>query len=386
MEKHHPLFILSQEDWSLHRKGYADQERHKKKVKDAIRKNLAEIVSEESIILSNGKDTIKVPIRSIEQFRFKFNLDKQKHVGQGQGDSQVGDVLGRANDGAGQGQGNEQAGNQPGQDYYEAEITVDELAELIFEDLSLPNLKNKEKNEIYTQDITFDDIRKKGLMGNIDKKRTLLAHLKRTQLDGCVMNRPIHEEDLRFKTWNEVNRPETNAIIMAMMDTSGSMGSFEKYIARSFFFWMTRFLRTRYQRVEIVFIAHHTEAKEVTEEQFFTKGESGGTRCSSAYQLALELIENRYPPQRYNIYPFHFSDGDNWSDDNPLALSLLNKLLEVSNMVGYGEIGRRGSRSTLMHLFHSIDHPRFTQCLIEEKKDVYMALKTFFGMKEGGAA
>lgn len=150
-------------------------------------------------------------------------------------------------------------------------------------------------------------------MGNVDKKRTILNALKRNAMHGKAEITPIHNDDLRFKTWDEVEKPESKAVVLAMMDTSGSMGAFEKYCARSFFFWMTKFLRSKYETVEIEFIAHHTEAKVVTEEEFFTKGESGGTICSSAYKKALELIQDKYHPSRYNIYPVHFSDGENIS-------------------------------------------------------------------------
>lgn len=126
------------------------------------------------------------------------------------------------------------------------------------------------------EDIAFNDIRKKGLMGNVDKRRTILAAIKRNALNGKANIMPIYNDDLRFKTWTETIRPESKAVVIAMMDTSGSMGRFEKYMARSFFFWMTRFLRTKYETVEIEFIAHHTEAKVVSEEDFFSKGESGG--------------------------------------------------------------------------------------------------------------
>src|SRR5699024_10549966 len=112
----------------------------------------------------------------------------------------------------------------------------------------------------------------------------------------------------------------------------------QKYLARSFFFWMIRFLRSKYERVEIEFIAHHTKAKVVSEEDFFSKGESGGTICSSAYLKALELIEEKYPPSQYNIFPFHLSDGDNFSTDNERSLELIYELLKVSNMFGYGEV------------------------------------------------
>ncbi|WP_307340518.1 DUF444 family protein [Caldalkalibacillus uzonensis] len=127
----------------------------------------------------------------------------------------------------------------------------------------------------------FHDIRKKGILGNLDKRRTIMESLKRNARQGRT-DVQITEEDLRFKTWQEQMNPSSTAVVLAMMDTSGSMGTFEKYMARSFYFWMVRYLRRKYSQVKVVFIAHTTEAKEVTEDQFFTKVESGGTRCSAA--------------------------------------------------------------------------------------------------------
>jgi uncharacterized protein len=118
------------------------------------------------------------------------------------------------------------------------------------------------------------------------------------------------------------------------------MGLFEKYCARTFFFWMTRFLRTKYDNVHIRYIAHHTEAHEVSEEHFFTKGESGGTICSSVYDYALRLIAQDYPPDRYNIYPIHFSDGDNLTSDNEKCVQLVQKLCQKSQMFGYTEVNQ----------------------------------------------
>src|SRR5207302_4328946 len=110
---------VSQHDWSLHRKGQIDQERHKEKIREAIKKNLGEIVSEESIILSDGKKTIKVPIRSLDEYRFRYDPGRQNHSGQGDGDSEVGDVIAtEPRPGQGRGSG---AGDQPGNDYYEAD-------------------------------------------------------------------------------------------------------------------------------------------------------------------------------------------------------------------------------------------------------------------------
>ncbi|CAM4395079.1 sporulation protein YhbH [Paenibacillus alkaliterrae] len=379
------LFVVSREDWSLHRKGYEDQARHQEKVHEAIRQNLPDLVSDESIVLSDGRRTIKVPIKSLDESHFIYNYNKKQHVGQGDGDSQVGDVLGvdpQAAKGPGKGQ---DAGDQPGEDVVDTEINIDQLEDMLFEELELPNLEQKQKDQMQTTEIVFHEIRKKGIMSNIDKKRTLIENLRRNANAGKSGIGGISPDDLRYKTWNEIIRPQSNAVILALMDTSGSMGSFEKYCARSFFFWMTRFLRRKYEHVEIVFIAHHTEAKEVTEEEFFNRGESGGTICSSAYQKAIEVIDSRYPTANWNIYPFHFSDGDNLTSDNERCVKLIGQLMERCNMFGYGEVNQYNRSSTLMSAYKHINHKKFMYSVIKEKGEVYKALKTFFSKKVTGA-
>lgn len=378
-----PTFLISREDWSLHRKGYLDQQRHQQKVKEAIRQNLPDIISEESIVMSDGKKVIKIPIRSLEEYRFRFSVGKGRHTGQGKGKSKKGEVLGTDSSetsGPGKGQG---AGDEPGVDYYEAEVTMEELEGIVFEQLVLPNLEEKQKKEIKSKSWRFNDVRKKGLMGNIDKKRTILENMLRNAKAGKARIGGIIPEDLRYKTWEDVVKYQSSAVVIAMMDTSGSMGTFEKYIARSFFFWMVRFLRTKYEEVEIVFLAHHTRAKEVSEEVFFTKGESGGTKCSSAYQLALDIINERYNPADYNIYPFHFSDGDNLPSDNENCVRLVKEMLQVSNLFGYGEITNPYYRSsTLMSVYDQFkSNPKFVAVTIKDKSEVYQALRTFFKEK-----
>ena len=379
---HIPQMSISQHDWSLHRKGPVDQQRHKERIKEAIKANLPGIVSEENIILSDGKRLIKVPVRSLEEYRFRYDYNSGKHAGSGDGDSQVGDVIGKAGGQAqkGAGKGPGPAGEEPGVDYYEAEVSVDELAALIFEDLELPNLQEKKLQEIDSEAVRFTDIRKKGAISNLDKKRTLLENVKRNAAGGNAHVGDFSSDDLRFKTWETHIEHQSNAVVLALMDVSGSMGTFEKYIARSFYFWMVRFLRTRYTNVEIVFISHHTEAKEVTEEEFFHKGESGGTQVSSAYQLALDIIHQRYAAEDWNIYPFHFSDGDNLPWDNDVCVGLVKAMLEESNLFGYGEIhdGHRGSSSTLMSSFDRIKDPKFVAVTVNDKKEVYPALQRFF--------
>ncbi|GIO86377.1 stress response UPF0229 protein YhbH [Paenibacillus faecis] len=373
-------FIVSKEDWSLHRKGYQDQQRHQEKVREVIKQNLPDLVTEENIIMSDGKQIIKVPLRNLEEYRFIHNFQKQKHVGQGDGDSEVGDVLAQDSPkDAGKGG---KAGDQPGADVVEAEISLEDLEDLIFDELELPYIEDKNKEELESVSFRFNDIRKKGLMSNIDKKRTILENLRRNAISGVRGIHGISPDDLRFKTWEDVRLPKSNAVIIAMMDTSGSMGAFEKYCARSFFFWMTRFLRRQYEKVEIVFLAHHTEAKEVSEQDFFTRGESGGTICSSVYQKALDIIDGRYPPSSYNIYPFHFSDGDNLTSDNDRCIRLIGELLERSNMFGYGEVNQYNRGSTLMSAYRNLKQDRFMYYVIKEKGEVYRALKHFFHKRE----
>src|SRR5499427_3839067 len=314
---------VQRNDWSLQRKGQIDQERHKERVRDAIKKNLGSIVSNESIILSDGKRVVKVPIRSLDEYKFRFDYRKKKHVGTGDGNTKVGDVVareGQPDQGPGKGPG---AGDQPGQEYYEAEVDIDEIAALIFEDLHLPYLEDKAKHAVQSKTTKFTEIRRSGILSNLDKRRSILENIKRQAREtGEAQIGPFKKEDLRYKTWEEQVKYESNAIVMAMMDVSGSMGEFKKYIARSFYFWMVRFLKTKYDQVKIVFVSHHTEAKEVSEEQFFTHGESGGTQVSSAYELALQIIQERFSPADWNIYPFHFSDGANLPWDNEKCVQL----------------------------------------------------------------
>lgn len=369
--------------YDLDRKGPVDSERHRQKVRDAIKENLQDLVSNESIITSDGQKTVKVPVPTIDLPHFRFDPNSGERVGEGEGNSAQGDVVipGQGNDGVRKGK---KAGNQPGVDYYEAEVSIDELAAVLFADLGLPNLQPKKQQDTEAEAIVFNDIRKKGVMGNLDKRRTIYENLKRNAMRRKPGFHNVTDEDLRFKTWQPTVKKDTNAVIFAMRDVSGSMGEFEKYITRASYFWMVRFLRTKYDKVEIVFITHHTEAKVVDEASFFNQGESGGTVVSSAYKLANDLIDEKYDPQKWNIYPFHYSDGDNWGDqDNGRCVELVRGMAPKINMFGYAEIQEndsyRGSATTLMKAFEALKkEPKFRPAIIKTNNDIYPALKTFF--------
>ncbi|MFZ0889201.1 MAG: DUF444 family protein, partial [Candidatus Binataceae bacterium] len=198
--------------------------------------------------------------------------------------------------------------------------------------------------------------------------------------DGEERRFPFHQDDLRYRHVEVDTREESNAVVLCIMDTSGSMDTMKKYLARSFFFLLYQFISTRYRNVEIVFIAHHTEAREVTEEEFFHKGESGGTFISSGYLKALEIVAERYHPSLWNIYAFHCSDGDNFDSDNPSALKAAQELAEICNLFGYGEVKPLGSRyyeSSMLNVFRQLEAPNFHSVLIERKEDIWPSFKAF---------
>ena len=392
-----------------------DRLRHRQKVRESIRENIADIIAEESIIGKDRDRVIRVPLRGIKEYRFVFG-DNAPGASQGDGDSRPGQVVGKK--GEGPGKGDEQAGDRPGVDYYETDVTLEELIEIMFEDLELPNLERRALREIQSDySSRRKGYRKVGIRIRLDKRRTakervirMLASEKRNDAESRALadsagggdapgdeeqlapstgaaalqhvkhRYPFHQNDLRYKHVEVDTKEESNAAVLCIMDTSGSMDTMKKYLARSFFFLLYQFISTRYRNVEIVFIAHHTEASEVTEEEFFHKGESGGTFISSGYAKALEIIAARYHPSLWNLYAFHCSDGDNFDSDNPAALKDAEELAEICNLFGYGEIKPLGSRyyeSSMLNVFRRIQAPNFHTVLIERKEDIWPSFKAF---------
>ena len=394
-----------------------DRLRHREKVRESIRENIADIIAEESIIGKDKDRVIKVPLRGIKEYRFIYG-ENAGGVGTGDGDMRPGQVVGKTGkDGKGKGEG--QAGDRPGVDYYETDVTLEELIEIMFEDLELPNLERRALREIASnRSSKRKGYRHAGIRIRLDKRRTarervmrIMGSQHRRNEQGLVAGKeseqglapveetepgialapgsasitvkrrqPFHKNDLRYKHLETSTREDSNAVVLCIMDTSGSMDTMKKYLARSFFFLLYQFISTRYRNVEIVFIGHHTEANEVTEEAFFHKGESGGTFISSGYQKALEIIAERYHPSLWNLYAFHCSDGDNFDSDNPAALRTAKELSDICNLFGYGEIKPMGSRyyeSSMLNVFRRLDAPNFQAVLIERKEDIWPSFKAF---------
>lgn len=361
-----------------------DRLRHRQKIKDSIRDNIGDILAEESIIGRDRDKVIKIPIRSIKEYRFIYG-DNTPGVAQGNGDQQPGDVVQRSPE---QGQGEGEGGNQPGVDAFETEITLDELIDVMFEDLELPELERKSLKQIISTDATKRKGRRhSGIRPRLDKRMTARNRVRRKLAVGRAREVnfeeeegrfPFHKDDMRYFHIVPTEREEFNAVVFCIMDTSGSMGTVKKYLARSFYFLLYQFVRQKYNNVEVVFIAHHTEAKEVTEDEFFHKVESGGTYISSGYRKALEIINDRYHPSLWNIYAFHCSDGDNFYSDNDRAVAAARELCEVSNLFGYGEIKPAGSAyysGSMLETLGQVKSENFCMVSIERKEDLWPAFR-----------
>lgn len=373
--------------WSLRKPGALDSERHKQRIREAIKENLHDLIAEENIISSKGGKKVKVPIKYLDMWRFRFGKNnKQKGVGHGEGEP--GDVIAKENP---QGKG-DRAGQDPGEDVYEEEVEIEEIIEMMLEDLDLPWMEQKDKSiEIETEEIVFQDIAERGLPANVDKRRTIIRNMKKNALKGKLRIGGFEPDDLRYKVWEQVVERHSNASVFLLMDRSGSMTAEKKYIVKSFFWWMVRFLERKYDKVELVFIAHDTEARETEEENFFAISQSGGTMVSSAFLLAKKIMEDRYPTSIWNNYVFAFSDGDNWPEDNDRCIQSVKDILPLCQAVGYGEVqvsdgfwswaGGSSSWSNLAKVFEKDSdlrkNERFIVATIEKREDIYQALKEF---------
>lgn len=359
-----------------------DRMRHRQKIKDSIRDNIGDILAEESIIGRDRDKIIKVPIRSVKEYRFVYG-ENSPGVAQGDGEQKPGDVV-EPGDPEGKGQG---PGNQGGVDAFETDITLEELIAIMFDDLELPELEKKALKEVVSEDARKrKGHRKAGIRPRLDKKATARNRVRRKLSVSRSREReeeerfPYHQDDMSYFHIAPTTRESSNAVIFCIMDTSGSMGTVKKYLARSFYFLLYQFVRQKYANVEVVFIAHHTEAKEVSENDFFHKVESGGTYISSGYKKALQLIESRYHPSLWNVYAFHCSDGDNFYSDNERALQAAEELCKVCNLFGYGEIKPSGSAyysGSMLEVFEQISAENFHMITIEKKEDLWEGFRSF---------
>lgn len=319
-----------------------DHSRFRRIVRGKVRENLRKYISSGELMGKKGKEVVSIPIPQIDIPKFRF-ADKDQG-GVGQGDGNEGDPIGQGQGQEGEGSGPGEAGSGEGQHSLEVDITLDELADILGEELQLPNIESKGKSTIKDQRDRYVGIRNVGPNSLRHFKRTFKSALRRQiALGSYSPERPIiipTRDDMRYRSWKTDEEPVANAVLIYMMDVSGSMGDEQKEIVRIESFWIDTWLRKQYQGVETRFIIHDASAREVDRDTFFRTKESGGTMISSAYKVCSQIIEDDYPPSEWNIYPFHFSDGDNWSvDDTTLCVKLLKeKILPASNVFSYGQV------------------------------------------------
>lgn len=361
-----------------------DHARFRKIVKGRIRDNLRKYVSKGEMPSPKGDGTYKIPMPSIDTPRFKFGDKNQGGMGQGEG--QPGDPV-DGKEGEGPGQGGE-VGNQAGKKELEVELTLEELASILGEELSLPNIEPKGKKSLESVTNKYTSIGMTGPNSLKHFKRTYKEAMKRQIASGTydfIDPRIVpHKRDFRYRASTAKVEFENSAVVIYMMDVSGSMGDEQKEIVRTESFWINLWLKGQYKDVEVRYIIHDASAKEVDEETFFKTRESGGTLISSALKLCKEIIEKDYNPSEWNIYPFHFSDGDNWSqDDTKVCLELLdNFILPSANVFCYGQVeSRYGSGQFYKDLQsrYTENHEKVILSKIKNKEAILDSIKDFLG-------
>jgi uncharacterized protein len=361
-----------------------DQNRFKSIIKGKVREDFKRLVTNGELIGKRENEIIKIPLARIDIPTFRFgSQNKEQGVGQGEGN---GDPQGQPQSGQpGPGQG--AAGENPGEHILEVEMSLDELADILGEKLELPNIQPKGSSQLITEKNRYSGIAPVGPEGLRKFKQTYKKALARYISSGTYNPDdpkiiPIRR-DFQYRTVKKTQSPHTKAVVIYMMDVSGSMGEEQKEIVRLESFWINTWLKKHYKGLETRFIIHDAAAKEVSEDVFFKTSESGGTLISSAYKLCQQIIQKDYPTDEWNIYPFHFTDGDNWSgEDTRLCMQLLKDFfLPNVNVFSYGQVeSKYGSGQFLKDLQKEfLNDERMTLSQIESRDKILNSIKDFLG-------
>jgi len=354
-----------------------DANRFRQIVRGQVKQQLRKFISNGEMIGRQGKDLVSIPIPQIDLPNFRFGSNQG---GVGQGEGEVGQPIGRGEPGSGDGP----AGGDPGNHILEVELSLEELASLLGEELELPRIQPKSKNNVEGEITRFTGVRRVGPESLRYFKRTYREALKR-QLASGTYNAydpvivPIRE-DKRYRSWKTYPKPQTNAVIIYMMDVSGSMTDRKKNLVRLTAFWIDTWLRAHYKSLQIRYLVHDAAAHEVDAPTFYHLRESGGTRISSAYELCQQLIEKDYNPYDWNIYALHFSDGENFGaeDDQRCVALLQEKILQEVNLFCYGQV--RGTSGPLfLDTLKTVEDEKLTSAKIDSDEEILDAIKAFLG-------
>lgn len=358
-----------------------NRQRFIRRFKDQIKKAVSDAVSQRSITDMDKGEKVNIPTKDTSEPVFHHGSGgKRQIVHPGNTDFVTGDRVPRPQGGGG-GKGSGKASNQgEGEDDFVFQLTREEFLEFFFEDLELPDLVKTQLKSVVDYKTVRAGYTTSGIPSNINIIRSMRGALarrmalraplegqakqKEEELDDIIMahgnDHPrvvlleeeikhlrtrinavpfIDEFDIRYNNRIREPVPSTQAVMFCIMDVSGSMNEERKDIAKRFFILLYLFLERNYENIEVVFIRHHTTAKEVDEEEFFYSRETGGTVVSSALELMHEIIQERYPTSQWNIYAAQASDGDNWEGDSPACSEILaSKIMPCLQYYAYVEI------------------------------------------------
>lgn len=362
-------------------KSAVNRQRFLRRFREQIRKSVSDAISQRSIKDIDKGETVNIPTRDTNEPIFSHGPGGRREIVQpGNTDFVAGDKVPRPPSGGG-GSGNGKASNSgEGEDDFVFQLSREEFLEFFFEDLALPDLVKTQLATISEHKMVRAGYTTSGVPTNINVIRSMKgalarrmalrapyqAKLKQTEAEYEELKQ-LHEEnhprllelqeeihrlrtkinaipfidtfDLRYNNRIKEPSPTTRAVMFCLMDVSGSMNEERKDIAKRFFILLYLFLTRTYKNIDVVFIRHHTTAKEVDEQEFFYSRETGGTVVSSALELMYEIISERYPTSDWNIYAAQASDGDNWEGDSPACREILvNKILPCLQYYAYIEI------------------------------------------------
>ena len=362
-------------------KSAVNRQRFLRRFREQIRKSVSDAISQRSIKDIDKGETVNIPTRDTNEPIFSHGPGGRREIVQpGNTDFVAGDKVPRPPSSGG-GSGNGKASNSgEGEDEFVFQLSREEFLEFFFEDLALPDLVKTQLATISEHKMVRAGYTTSGVPTNINVIRSMkgaLARrmalrapyqekLRKTEAEYEELKQ-LHEEnhpkllelekeihrlrtkinaipfidtfDLRYNNRIKEPSPTTRAVMFCLMDVSGSMNEERKDIAKRFFILLYLFLTRTYKNIDVVFIRHHTTAKEVDEQEFFYSRETGGTVVSSALELMYEIISERYPTSDWNIYAAQASDGDNWEGDSPACREILvNKIMPCLQYYAYVEI------------------------------------------------
>ncbi len=366
--------------YALFSRGARDWLRHNEKVRESVLERLPDLIAGSDLITGSEERMVQLPVRLLEHARFRLTdsqMDAMRNAGQGRG--RPGDVLRPAPPQADDGEGD--GDNSEGEVRFLLELKVDDIVDWLWETLKLPDLKPMPKTTLSEDEFVREGWDRRGARARLDRRRTVKEAVKRRAIQQNAV--PFANEDLRFRQLVHRRKPATNAVVLFALDVSASMTDAERKLAKTFFFFVLQGIRRKYGMVETRFIAHTTQAWEFSEADFFQVTGTGGTGASTAFDLAIRMIEAEYDPSQYNGYLFYASDGENFTEDRAAATAGLTKLTGLLNYVGYVETVPGSSRVTETEMKTICNQLEQTgaplgSCVLNQPDDIWKAIRKFF--------